>query len=118
MTRDRNGMNLQGHRTHITLFVWLFLTPEAVVAQGYAANYPVPTELAVGVGAMRDYALRPGNDVLYGNVSFDYDENWWIAGVVEGEYLGGSEAAACRSSSDTPDYCADAAVLGGLRFRP
>jgi len=109
---------LLAHRTHITLVVWLLLTPEAVVAQGYAANYPVPTELAVGVGVMRDHALRPGNDVLYGGVSFDYDENWWMAGVVEGEYLGGSEAAACRSSSDTPDYCFDAAVLGGLRFRP
>ena len=106
------------HRTHIALAVWLLLTPAAASGQGYAPNYPAPNEVAIGVGAIRDHTLRPGNQVVNGSVSFDYDENWWMVGVLEGEILGGSEAASCRSSSETPDNCYDAADLGGLRFRP
>jgi hypothetical protein len=87
-------------------------------ALGYAQAYPVPNELAVGVGIYRDHTLSGAAASLMVAFSWDYDENSRAALVVEGEALAPSEAEPCRDlPDDAPATCVDAALLGGIRIR-
>jgi hypothetical protein len=85
----------------------LFLWPSTVFAQAY----PIPFEASVGVGVLSRRAAS-----VVGALSWDYDQDWWVVPVLEGEFNAFSEAEPCQAS-DAPDTCVDAAVLGGLRFR-
>jgi hypothetical protein len=56
---------------------------------------------------------------VVGGLSWDYDEKWRAVFIIEGEVGPTSEVESCRGPvSETSDNCVDAAVLGGLRFRP
>ena len=94
----------------------LCLLPSTSVAQ-----YPplLPNELSVGLGVLRDQSPLQLSPEFVGAFAFDYDEKWRAAWVLEAAAGPTSEAGPCRQSpSDFPDNCVDAAVLGGLRFRP
>ena len=91
----------------LLLTAGLISVPSAVFAQAY----PIPFEASVGLGA-----LSRGGAAAVGALSWDYDKGWWAVPVLEGELNTRSEAEGCQTS-DAPDTCADAAVLGGLRFR-
>jgi hypothetical protein len=93
----------------------LCLLPSA----GFAQYPPPPNELAVALGVLRDQSLSQTDMAVVGALSWDWDEKWRAAFVVEGELGATSEAAPCRvRSADLPENCYDAAVFVGLRFRP
>jgi hypothetical protein len=94
--------------------VLLCVFPTAAVAQ-YA--WP-PNELSVALGVLRDQSLSQSDLAVAGALSWDWDELWRAAFVVEGEFNATSEAEPCRQpSGDLPENCWDAAALAGLRFR-
>ena len=95
--------------------VLAFLWPSIGLAQS-SPMYPVPNELALGLGIPRDHTLAEWTGSLVAAFSFDYDATSRAVLVMEGELLGLSEAEACRPNN-SPDTCGDAAFLLGLRLR-
>jgi hypothetical protein len=92
----------------------LYISPSTVFAQ-----FVPPSEVSFGVGVLRDQSPSQWSPAAVGAVSWDWDENWRAAFVVEGEIAALSEAQPCRlSPDDPPANCSDAALLSGLRFRP
>lgn len=101
-------------RTAIIGAVLLCVFPPAAVAQ----YPPPPNELSLALGVLRDQTLSQSDLAVAGALSWDWDELWRAAFVVEGELGATSEADPCRQrSGDLPENCWDATVLAGLRFR-
>jgi hypothetical protein len=92
----------------------LCLLPSAAFAQ----YPPPPNELSLALGALRDQSLSQTDLAVVGALSWDWDEMWRAAFVIEGELGATSEAEPCRvRSGDSPENCYDGQVLAGLRFR-
>jgi hypothetical protein len=92
-----------------------WLLPSVVVAQ-YAAP---PNELSIGIGSVRDQSPSQWSSAAVAALSWDWDENWRAAFVIEGEIGATSDVERCQGfSQDPPSTCYDAALLFGLRFRP
>lgn len=108
--RERCGM-----RRALAFTSMICLFPSAVVAQAY----PIPIEASVGFGTVKDRFPSQWSPALIGALAWDYDKNWWAVPVLEAEAGPTSDAAPCQTSSgESLSSCVDAAVLGGLRFRP
>jgi hypothetical protein len=89
------------------------LLPSAALAQ-----YLPPNELSVALGVLRDQSLSQSDPAGVVALSWDWDEMWRAAFIVEGELGATSAAEPCRErSADPPENCYDAMVLAGLRFR-
>lgn len=95
----------------LSLF-WLW--PSAVRAQ-----FVPPNELSVGLASVRDQSPSQWSSAGVVALSWDWNENWRGAFVIEGEVGATSDVERCQgSSSNVPSTCYDAALLFGLRFRP
>ena len=85
------------------------------------AQYPIPTELSAGVGAVvdRNPSQSSGNFNL--GLAFVYVRNQWIEPVFEMGFGPTSDAIPCQDQGSPfarPETCVDGYFLGGVRFRP
>jgi len=101
-------------RTALVVVTLLGLMP----LTGFAQVIPIPIEGSAGLGVVGERSPSQVSPTFVGALAWDYDENWPAVLALEGELGPISEAGPCQPwTSDGPDNCYDADVLGGLRFR-
>jgi hypothetical protein len=84
----------------------------------FAQFYPIPFELSVGVGAVKDVSPSQMSSALVAQFAWDNVDTWPAVFVFEMELGPNSDVDRCQNSSgDLPWSCTDAALLAGLRFR-
>lgn len=97
-----------------TAMMMMSLLPQTALAQ-----YPIPFEASVGFGVVKDLSPSQWSPAFIGTLSWDYDKNWWAVPILEAGIGPISDVGACPTpSGESSPNCLDAAVLGGLRFRP
>ena len=84
------------------------------------AQYPVPTELSVGLGGVIDVDPTQSSGNFNFGLAFVLERDQWIEPAIELGFGSTSDVGRCQDTGQLarPDTCADGYVLVGPRFRP